>query len=93
MSAPWALISPLCTHESQEPTWGHWRRKINVFPQGDEAPVAPGTPKDNAAPQGEPPLAPTCLLRVQGDARDGGVAGGFQDLPGDTGHYRTEQGL
>lgn len=67
-----------------------------MSPQGDEAPVAPGTPKDNAAPQGQPPLAPTCLLRVQGDARDGGVAGwvtgGFQDLPRDTGHYGTEQG-
>lgn len=23
VSAPWAPISPLCTHESQEPTWGH----------------------------------------------------------------------
>lgn len=47
-------------------------------------------------PEDSPPVAPTCLLWVQGNARDGGaagwVAGGFKHLLGDTGHYRTERG-
>lgn len=65
--------------------------------KGMKPPLAPGAPQDNAAPQGQPPMAPTCLLRVQGDARDGGAAGwaagGFKDLLGDSGHCGTERGL
>lgn len=45
-------------------------------------------------PRDRPLMAPTCLLRVQGNARDGcaagRVAGGHGDLLGDTGHCRAE---
>lgn len=49
----------------------------------------------------QPRVAPTCLLRVQGDARDGRaarrVAGGDGDVDGDllwdAGHCRAERAL